>query len=89
MICRSRPRSRLNGSPTDPSAEAADAVRVLTDRLRTSLIPGARSYLLETVEQGQVSPLVPGTYDGLVYLIKPSLPLANLRIIVDGPPPEV
>jgi hypothetical protein len=53
------------------------------------LIPGARSYLLETVEQGQVPPLVPGTYDGLVYLIKPSLPLANLRIIVDGPPPEV
>ena len=79
----------LNGSPTDPSVEAADAVRVLTERLRTSLIPGARSYLLETIEQGQVSPLVPGTYDGLVYLIKPSLPLANLRIIVDGPPPEV
>ena len=79
----------LNGSPTDSSVEAADAVRVLTDRLRTSLIPGARSYLLETVEQGQVPPLVPGTYDGLIYLIKPSLPLANLRIIVDGPPPEV
>jgi hypothetical protein len=79
----------LNGSPTDSSVEAADAVRVLTERLRTSLIPGARSYLLETVEQGQVPPLVPGTYDGLVYLIKPSLPLANLRIIVDGPPPEV
>jgi hypothetical protein len=36
-----------------------------------------------------VTPLVPGTYDGLIYLIKPSLPLANLRIIVDGPPPEV
>lgn len=79
----------LNGSPSDSSADAADAVRVLTDRLRTSLVPGARSYLLETIEQGEVAPLVPGTYDGLVYLIKPSLPLANLRIIVDGPPPEV
>ena len=79
----------LNGSPTNASVDAADAVRVLTDRLRTSLVPGARSYLLETVAQGEVSPLVPGTYDGLVYLIKPSLPLANLRIIVDGPPPEV
>jgi hypothetical protein len=79
----------LNGSPADGSVDAADAVRVLTDRLRTSLIPGARSYLLETVEQGPVTPLVPGTYDGLIYLIKPSLPLANLRIIVDGPPPEV
>ena len=67
----------------------SDALCLLTERLRTSLIPGARSYLLETDEQGQVPPLVPGTYDGLVYLIKPSLPLANLRIIVDGPPPEV
>jgi hypothetical protein len=79
----------LNGSPTDASVDAADAVRVLTERLRTSLVTGARSYLLETVQQGEVPPLVPGTYDGLVYLIKPSLPLANLRIIVDGPPPEV
>src|SRR6478735_637609 len=79
----------LNGSPTDASVGGADAVRVLTERLRTSLVTGARSYLLETVQQGEVPPLVPGTYDGLVYLIKPSLPLANLRIIVDGPPPEV
>jgi hypothetical protein len=79
----------LNGSPTDASVDAADAVRVLTERLRTSLVTGARSYLLETVQQGEVPPLVPGTYDGLVYLIEPSLPLANLRIIVDGPPPEV
>ena len=79
----------LNGSPTDASVDAADAVRVLTERLRTSLVTGARSYLLETVQHGEVPPLVPGTYDGLVYLIKPSLPLANLRIIVDGPPPEV
>ncbi len=79
----------LNGSPSDSAADPADAVRTLTERLRTTLVPGARSYLLETIEQGQVAPLVPGTYDGLVYLIKPSLPLANLRIIVDGPPPEV
>lgn len=79
----------LNGSPSDGSVDAADAVAVLTKRLRTSLVPGTRSYLLETIEQGEVSPLVPGTYDGLVYLIKPSLPLANLRVIVDGPPPEV
>ncbi len=79
----------LNGGPGDGSARAAEAVGVLTDRLRTSLIPGTRSYLLETVEQGDVPPLVPGTYDGLVYLTKPSLPLANLRVVVDGPPPEV
>ena len=79
----------LNGSPSDSSVEASDAVRVLTGRLRATLTPGTRSYLLETIEQGEVTPLVPGTYDGLVYLIKPSLPLANLRIIVDGPPPEV
>ena len=79
----------LNGSPTDPAADAAEAVRVLTQRLRTSLLPGTRSYLLETVEQGKPTPLVPGTYDGLVYLVKPSLPLANLRIIVEGPPPKV
>ena len=83
------PRSPSTAVPPIASVDAADAVRVLTDRLRTSLIPGARAYLLETVAQGEVAPLVPGTYDGLVYLIKPSLPLANLRIIVDGPPPEV
>ena len=45
----------LNGSPADGSVDAADAVRVLTDRLRTSLVPGARSYLLETIDQGPVT----------------------------------
>lgn len=79
----------LNGSPTDPAADPAAAVASLTKRLRATLQPGRRAYLLETIDQGEPTPLVPGTYDGLVYLIKPSLPLANLRIVVDGPPPVV
>ena len=79
----------LNGSPTDQSADPAAAVAALTQRLRATLLPGRRAYLLATIDQGEPTPLEPGTYDGLVYLIKPSFPLANLRIIVDGPPPVV
>ena len=30
-----------------------------------------------------------GVYDGLVYLKNPALPLANVRVVVEGPPPSV
>ena len=66
-----------------------DAIVALTERLEATLQPTSRSYLLQTVARQDLKPLVPGTYDGLVYLIKPTLPLANLRIVVEGPPPEV
>jgi hypothetical protein len=47
------------------------------------------AYVLETLGVSDDQPLVPGVYDGLVYLTKPPLPLANLRVIVEGPPPQV
>lgn len=79
----------LSGSPVDPTANAADAIQALTDRLVATRQPGTRSYLLQTITHADARPLVPGTYDGLIYLIRPTLPLANLRVVVEGPPPEV
>lgn len=79
----------IRGNPLDPSASAVEAITALTDRLEAVRQPGARSYLLQTVARNAAKPLVPGTYEGLIYLIKPPLPLAHLRIVVEGPPPEV
>lgn len=78
----------LSGNPSR-GADAATAIQALTRRLQVRRVPGARSYLLETVTPADVGPLVPGTYDGLIYLTKPTLPLANLRVVVEGPPPVV
>lgn len=79
----------ISGNPTDPSASPADAIAALTARLRARRDGSSRSYLLETVDPAGSAPLVAGTYDGLIYLIKPTLPLANLRVVVEGPPPAV
>jgi hypothetical protein len=40
------------------------------------------SYLLEPYNVGK---LVPGVYDGVVYLTQPFRPLANLRVVVQDP----
>lgn len=79
----------LTGNPTTNDADPAAAIAALTQRLRVTRIPRARTYLLETITPAEPDDLVPGTYDGLIYLIKPTLPLANLRIVVEGPPPVV
>lgn len=79
----------LSGNPSDPAMPAALAIRALTDRLRVVKQPGSRSYLLQTIDTGVAGGLVAGTYDGLIYLTNPTLPLANLRIVVEGPPPVV
>lgn len=79
----------LNGNPTMPDADPAAAINALTERLQVTRIPGTRTYLLETITPAKAGRLVPGTYDGLIYLTKPTLPLANLRIVVEGPPPVV
>ncbi len=44
---------------------------------------------LEVVGDGEARDLVAGVYDGLIYLKNPALPLANLRVVVEGPPPAV
>jgi hypothetical protein len=78
----------LSGNPSR-GGEAADAIDALTKRLQVVRVPGSRTYLLETITPAGARPLVPGTYDGLIYLTKPTLPLANLRVVVEGPPPVV
>lgn len=79
----------LSGNPTDPAVTSAEAIAALTARLRAHREGRSRSYLLETIEPADGPPLVAGTYDGLIYLTNPTLPLANLRVVVEGPPPNV
>lgn len=69
----------------DGSSEAGSAA------LRKSLVayldqPGV--YRLETYGE-PTDDLEPGVYNGFVYITEPARPLANLRIVVEGPPPEV
>ena len=71
-----------SATPTD------DGVRALLACLRARREPG-RGYWVETYRPIQDTPLVPGAYDGFVYLNRPPRPLATLRIVVDGPPPDV
>ena len=70
MISRSRRRSAC----TAP----ADGALALRACLAARLQP-PRAYLLEPHD---VKELVPGIYDGAVYLTAPPRPLANLRVIV-------
>jgi hypothetical protein len=78
----------LDGTSTEEGKSAA-GVAALRKRLGAELA-GPRSYRLENVNpDGSEFPLVPGVYDGLIYLTKPPLPIANLTVVVDGPPPEV
>lgn len=79
----------LNGSPLTPGGDPAKAVTALVARLRVTRQGASRNYLLETVTAGVPTELIPGTYDGLIYLTEPPFPLANLRIVVEGPPPVV
>jgi hypothetical protein len=73
-----------DAQPEDPSIRG---VQALQDSLKARLRPGRGAYRLQAVAESEED-LVRGVYDGLVYLVKPAVPLANLRIIV-GPPPAV
>lgn len=78
------------GEATDAEADPSGrGVLALVKRL-TARLDGRRRYRLETVGVGdEADDLVAGVYDGLVYLKDPALPLANVRIVVEGPPPSV
>jgi len=73
----------------DPEKTSEVGVNALLSRLKARR-DDHRRYVLETVEPAgkTASGLVGGVYDGLVYLKDPPLPLANLRVIVEGPPPD-
>lgn len=74
-----------DGAP--PEDSSVRGVRALERCLAVRLRPETDTYQLQAVAASPAE-LVRGVYDGLVYLIKPAVPLANLRIIV-GPPPAV
>lgn len=84
----------LNGTSSEtaefPEKTSERGVEALLSRLRARL-DDHRRYVLETVEPAGKSAtgLVGGVYDGLVYLKDSSLALANVRVIVEGPPPTV
>lgn len=76
-------------SIVDPEKSSAMAVNALLKRLVARKDARDR-YVLETIKPGEDVPeLIGGVYDGLVYLKDPPLPLANVRVVVEGPPPEV
>lgn len=80
-------------SPGDSSSaedrSSRKGVEMLLKRL-TARLDGRRRYRLESVGVGEeAANLVAGVYDGLVYLKDPALPLANVRVVVEGPPPSV
>ena len=76
-------------SIVDPEKTSEKAVAALLRRL-VARKDVRSSYVVETIKPGQGLPeLIGGVYDGLVYLKDPPLPLANVRVVVEGPPPEV
>nr|WP_294693827.1 hypothetical protein [uncultured Friedmanniella sp.] len=76
-------------SIVDPEKSSARAVEALLNRL-VARRDARNRYVLETIKPGEdVAELIGGVYDGLVYLKDPPLPLANVRVVVEGPPPEV
>jgi hypothetical protein len=77
-------------SAKGPGKSSEEGVSALLSRL-VARLDANRRYVLETVNAAGdgTSGLVGGVYDGLVYLKDPPLPLANLRVIVEGPPPVV
>lgn len=86
-------RSSSSDSPASSGARGDDlsrrGVSALLERL-TARLDGSRRYRLETVGlDDEADNLVAGVYDGLVYLKDPALPLANVRVVVEGPPPSV
>ena len=81
-------RIALSGTSTTGNKDA-QGVEALLGRLSARRVKGRLSYGLEAFEP-DVSPgkLVPGVYDGLLYLIDPPMPLANLRVVVEAREPE-
>jgi len=75
----------LDGTATPPG-DSVQGVTALLARMRPRLSENKRAYVLENYNPGGDVRLVPGVYDGLVSLTKPPLPLANLRVVVEGDP---
>lgn len=75
----------ISGNPADSAASADAAIKALNHRLKVHREGSLSSYLLEALDfDDEQSRLTPGTYVGLIYLLDPPLPLANLRVVVQG-----
>ena len=87
-----------SGTPSEGNvATSEDGVTRLLECIVARREGTSPVYVVETLNRrivgGGVDPdaavyegLVPGVYDGIVYLIDPPLALANLRILVEGEP---
>jgi len=85
-------RTSVKPHDQQPGRTSRDGVAELHRCLVASRKSKSATYLLQTVhDKGSKhhSGLVPGVYDGVVYLSDPPLALANLRILVEGPPQDV
>lgn len=77
----------LSGTTAEQDTPLDDALNALRAHLVIRLKPGVREYLLETVRLDQDPALVPGDYEGVIYLPGSTiLPLANLRVVVEKAP---
>jgi hypothetical protein len=85
-----RPPSHTGG-PDD--AEAGPSLEAGADALLRNLVvrlDKASGYWVETISRDRsAKSLIPGAYDGFVYLTNPARALASLRVVVEGPPPTV
>ena len=85
-------RSAVDPHHQHPGRTSRDGVADLLRCLVARRIGKSPAYKLETVhypDKRHHPGLVPGVYDGVVYLTDPPLPLANLRILVEGPATDV
>lgn len=73
------PEAQFDVAGTDE--EGADALR---DCLKTVLGRGGQAYMLSIAYPKEGIDLRAGTYSGIVYLSQAGVPLANLRIVVEG-----
>ena len=86
------------GTPTGQADTYAIGVAGLRKCIVARRVGGSPAYVVETVNYNIVGgaadaapekyPLVPGVYDGIVYLTDPTMALANIRILVEGQDPE-
>jgi hypothetical protein len=86
----------LSGGPSvqpstgklDPGEKPLDPAERLRGYL-VALLAGPGVYRIDVISRAPVVELVPGAYDGLIYITDPPYALANLRVVVEGPPPRV
>jgi hypothetical protein len=88
IVLSGGPPVRQASEEVDPAKKRLDPAEKLRSYL-VALLAGPGVYRIDVISREPVVELVPGAYDGLVYITDPPYALANLRVVVEGPPPEV